>query len=201
MSSPPPPPPSPVSSQPSQESFERVFSLQRRVEPDQENHITSSFSILDANNTLALVLDSSSSSSSISDLGEIYYPSRRRLKTRKPLAADCDNSVYEENTTGNLDHHHHNLALLSSTTVTVTATTPQLEEGEEEENYPPLAKDSIGIAILSDSRLKNQLPQDNNNSTTTAATAFTSHPSTTQKPPPPSSIYSHSLIQPICKST
>ena len=155
------PPPSPVSP-PSQETFERVLSLQRRVEPDHENHITSSFSVLDINNN-TLVLGSSSNLE--------IYSSRFKKPLGKNATAQSD-SVYEGNMTcfslagtgSNLDYN-----------LTLSPTTPQ-------ENYP-LTRNST--AILSDSRVKNQL-QGNSSS-----------PST---PKSPSSIYSHSLLQPICKS-
>ena len=183
------PPPSPVSP-PSQETFERVFNLHRRVEPDHENHITSSFSVLDINNNdnndnNTLTLDGSS--------GNNYknlriYKSRRRSKkllgktwTRKTTTTAQSDFVYKGNFTcfpptrsgSNLDHS--NLAL-PSTTATATTTTPQ-------EDYP--------IAILNDSRVKNQLP----------GVSSIKNPSTpSPKRSSPSSIYSHSLLQPICKS-
>ena len=163
--------PTPVSSPPSQETYERVFNLQRRVEPDRENHITSSFSVLDINdnnNTLALRSGGS---------GLEIYTSRRLKKhlLGKNTTAHSD-PVYKRNMTcfsssslagtgNNLDRN--NLAL---------SPTPQ-------ENYP-LARNSI--TVLSDSRVKNQLPDNSSK-----------NPSTSK---PPSSIYSHSLLQPICKS-
>ena len=182
LTSPVPPPP------PSQETFERIFNLQRRVEPDRENHITSSYGVLDINinnNTLGLGNNSNSKLK--------IYPSRRSKKllgkTRNTTAQS--NSVYKRNITcfrpagtgNNLEDH--NLAL--SPTTAAAAATPQ-------ENYP-LARNSI--AILSNnnnSRVKNQLPGN-----------FFPYPSI-PKPSRSSSssscsiYYSHSLLQPICKS-
>lgn len=175
------PPPSP----PSQETFERVFSLQRRVEPDHENHITSSFSVLDINNfnnfnnTLAFGNNSENL--------EIYTNrrSKKRLgKIRK--TAQSNDFVYKGNLTcfpptrscSNLDC---DLAFPTPTPAIPASTTSQ-------ENYYPLARNSI--SILSDSRVINQeLPSN----------SFSSN-SITTTPKPTSSIYSHSLLQPICKS-
>ena len=157
---------------PSQETFERVFNLQRRVEPDRENHITSSFSILDINddnNTLAL--------KSINSGLEIYSSLRLKKLLGKNTTAQSD-SVYERNMTcfsSSLADTGCNLGRNLALSPTAT-TTPQ-------ENYP-LARGST--AVLGDSRVKNQLPGNSSNI-----------PST---PKPSSSIYSHSLLQPICKS-
>ena len=193
----------------SQETFERVFNLQRRVEPDHENHITSSFSVLHINsfnnnissnnNTLAL---GSSNSKNL----EIYTNRRRSKKNRlgkirKTIAtttnAQSNDFVYKGDLTCfpptrsrsnfKLDC---NLTLPSPTTPPIAAAsaTPQ------ENYYYPLATRN-SISILGNSRLKNQQLQGNNSSFNNSIIIIT--------PPKPSSsfsIYSHSLLQPICKS-
>ena len=167
---------------PSQEAFERVFNLQRRVEPDHENHITSSFSVLDINNNI-LALDSSNSSFN----KNLKFRTSRRSKkhpgkTRNTSTAQSDfASVYKRNITcvpptRSRSNLVHNLALQSTTTSTTTSITPQ-------ENYS-LARNSM--AILSNSRVKNQL------------SGNFSCPSIPNRS---SSIYSHSLLQPIRKSS
>ena len=193
----------------SQETFERVFNLQRRVEPDHENHITSSFSVLHINNfnnnisnnnTLAL---GSSSSKNL----EIYTNRRRSKKNRlgkirKTIATNAQSNdfVYKGNLTCfpptrsrsnfKLDC---NLTLPSPTTTHTAAATPQ-----ENYHYPLATRNPI--SILGNSRLKNQQLQGNNSSFNNSIIIIT--------PPKPSSspssssfsIYSHSLLQPICKS-
>ena len=192
----------------SQETFERVFNLQRRVEPDHENHITSSFSVLhinsfNNNNTLALGSSSSSSSKNL----EIYTNRRRSKKNRlgkirKTIAtttnAQSNDFVYKGDLTClpptrsrsnfKLDC---NLTLPSPTTPPIAAAsaTPQ-----ENYYYPLDTRNSI--SILGNSRLKNQQLQGNNSSFNNSIIIIS--------PPKPSSssfsIYSHSLLQPICKS-
>lgn len=141
---------------PPQESFESVFSLQRRVEPDQDNHITSCFSVLDINNTLGNL--------------DIYASHSRSKRHVRKNTGTAQSHMYKGNmscfslvnTTSDFGPHAHTLSL---------PTTPR-------ENY---ALAGASIAILNDSRVANQL----------------SNPSTTT---PPSSIYSHSLLQPIRKA-
>ena len=190
----------------SQETFERVFNLQRRVEPDHENHITSSFSVLhinsfnnnisNNNNTLAL---GSSSSKNL----EIYTNRRRSKKNRlgkirKTIAtttnAQSNDFVYKGDLTcfpptrssSNLDCN------LPSPTPPIAAATPQ------ENYYYPLATRNP-ISILGNSRLKNQQLQGNNSSFNNSIIIIT--PPKPSSPPSSSfSIYSHSLLQPICKS-
>ena len=153
-------------SPPSQETFERVFNLQRRVEPDHENHITSSFGVLDINNNGNDTLDLGSSSRNLE-----IFTSRRR--SSKKLLGKTWNTTAQSDFVNNItclpptrsgNDHDHNLALSS------------------QENYP-LATDFI--AILSNSRAENQLPGNSNNPSTPKSSS--------------SSIYSHSLLRPICK--
>ena len=196
----------------SQETFERVFNLQRRVEPDHENHITSSFSVLHINsfnnnisNNNTLALGSSSSRKNLEICTNRRRSKKNRLgKIRKTIAtttnAQSNDFVYKGDLTClpptrsrsnfKLDC---NLTLPSPTTPPIAAAsaTPQ-------ENYYYPLDTRNPISILGNSRLKNQQLQGNNSSFSNSIIFIT--------PPKPSSssssfsIYSHSLLQPICKS-
>jgi len=134
---------------PPQESFESVFSLQGPVEPDHENHITSSFSVLD------IITDPCSENLDI-------HAIHSKRPSRKNNAAD----VYKGNMScfslAGIGNDLGHIAL---------SPTPQ-------ENH---AIAGASITVLSDSRAATQLGNSSNSSTTA------------------SSIYSHSLLQPIRK--
>ena len=146
---------------PPQKSFESVFSLQGPVEPDDKNHITSSFSVLEINNTSGN-LD--------------IYPGdtrshKRPLRRENTTAAQHQSDMYKG--------HMSCFSLAGHLAISPSSTT-------SEETYA-LAEGSIGIS--GDSTVANQLLGNSSKSSNT----------TTSAEKPPSSIYFHSLLQPIRK--
>lgn len=145
---------------PPQKSFESVFSLQGPVEPDDKNHITSSFSVLEINNTSGNL-----------DIYAAPRSHKRPLRRENITAAQHQSDMYKG--------HMSCFSLAGHLAISPTTTTSQ-------ENYA-LAEGSIGIS--GDSTVANQLLGNSSKSSNT----------TTPAEKPPSSIYFHSLLQPIRK--